>query len=89
MDRETLDRLSQSAALSNAGPGNTELLFLDGNSTFADADLDAGGLLPLLVKLIANHRSDDGENTDDQIENVTIYSLVTGLEFRKVAAKTN
>jgi hypothetical protein len=36
------------------------LLLFDGNATLADADLDAGGLLPCLVNLIAEYHSDNG-----------------------------
>ena len=57
-------------------PETTGLLLLNGNSAFADAYFDAGRFFPLLVKLIAEHHSGDGEHADGDIENVTIYGLV-------------
>jgi hypothetical protein len=53
--------------------GIAELLLLDGNTAFADIDLDPSGLLPLLVELIAEDHGGDGERTDDEVENVTTY----------------
>ena len=82
-------RASQSAALSRALPGNAALLLFDGNAVFADIDLNSGGLLPLLVELIANHHGDDGENADDEVENVTIRGLVPRIGFENASAKTN
>jgi len=64
------------ARLSRAPSGNAKLLLLDGYSAFANVDLDTGGLLPLLVELITDHRGDDGKNADDEVENVTIHGLV-------------
>ena len=37
---------------------DAELLLLNRNSAFTDVDLDAGGLLPLLVELIDNDHRD-------------------------------
>jgi hypothetical protein len=39
----------------------------------ADVDLDASGLLPLLVKLIAQYPGDDGECADYEVKNVAIH----------------
>lgn len=47
---------------------------------FADVDLNASGLLPLLVEEIANDHSRDDQCTDDEVENVTIHSLVASLK---------
>jgi hypothetical protein len=57
-------------------PRNAELLLLDGDSAFADIDLDASGLLPLLVELIAKNHGGDGEHADDEIENIAVHALV-------------
>jgi len=44
--------------VSRARFGNAKLLRFDGNTAFADIDLDASGLLPLFVELITkDHRS--------------------------------
>jgi len=53
--------------------GNSRLLLLDGNATIADADLDAGGLLPFLVELIAENHGDDGERADNEVADVAIH----------------
>jgi len=50
------------------------LFFLDRNSAVADADLDAG-LVALLIQLIAEHRRDDSQRTDDQKSDVSIHAL--------------
>jgi hypothetical protein len=41
-------------------PGIAGLLLLDGNTAFVDIDLDASGLLPLLVELMAEDHGGDG-----------------------------
>jgi hypothetical protein len=56
-----------------AAPEKIRLLLLDGNATIADADFDAGGLLPFLVELIAEDYGSNGEHAGDEIENVTIH----------------
>lgn len=64
-----------------AGPNGTwhlpfaivALFLLDGDAAFADVDLDAGGLLPLLIELIAEDYGGDGEYADDEVKNVTIH----------------
>jgi hypothetical protein len=48
------------------------LLCLDENAGFADVDLDAGGLLALLVEPIAQDHGGDGERADDEVEDVAI-----------------
>jgi hypothetical protein len=65
----------------------TQILFLlYGNSAFADIDLYTRGRPPLLVKLIADDRTHDGECADDKIENVAIHDLVS-FWSRKLATK--
>jgi hypothetical protein len=67
------------------------LLLFDGNATLADADLDASGLLPRLVNLIAQYDSDNGECANDEIENIAIHcpgfpflgSMPDGRSIRK------
>ena len=80
LDRQALDRVSQSAAPSRAHSGNIELLLLDRNATLTDTYLDASGLLPLLVELIANDHGNDDEHADNEVENVTLHSLVPRLD---------
>jgi hypothetical protein len=50
-------RILQMMRYRGSRPGITELLLLDGNTAFSDVDLDASGLLPLLVVLIAEDHS--------------------------------
>ena len=50
-----------------------KLLRLDGNAAFADVDLDASGLLPLLVELIAQDHDGNDERADNKVENVVIH----------------
>ena len=88
-NQKAVDRVFQSAALLRAHPGNAALLLLDGNAGFADIDLNTGGLLPLLVELIANHHGDDGERADDEIENIAIHDRAPRLGFENASAKTN
>ena len=52
------------------------LPFLDGNSAFANVDLDVRGLLPLLVEPIAKTHGGDGEHPDDKVETVAIPGRV-------------
>jgi hypothetical protein len=54
-------------------PGIAKLLLFDGNTAFADVYLDASGLLPLLVELIAEDYGGNGERADDKVENVAIH----------------
>src|SRR4249920_2695552 len=58
-----------------------ESLLLDGNTALADIDLDAGGLLPCLVELIAQDGGGDGEYADDEVENVAIHGHVISLQL--------
>jgi hypothetical protein len=60
-------------------PRNAELLLLDRNTAFSEVDLDTGGLLPLLIELVAEYPGGDGENADDDLENVTVHGLVAPL----------
>ena len=60
-------------------PGKPELFLLNRNTAFADVDFDAGGLLPLLIELIADDHRDDDERADHEVESVTIYDLMTPL----------
>jgi hypothetical protein len=50
-----------------------ELSFLDRNAAFADVDLDAGGLLSLLIQLIAENYRGNGEDANDEIENIAVH----------------
>jgi hypothetical protein len=59
--------------VSMAASEKYRLLLLDRNATVADADPDAGGLLPLLIELVAEDYGSNGEHTDDEIEGVTIH----------------
>ena len=52
---------------------NVELFLLNGNATIADADIDVGGLLPLLVILIAENHRADGKRPDDDVKNIAIH----------------
>lgn len=61
-------------------PGFLELLFLDRNSAFADIDLDAGGLLTLLVEQITKDAGRDDERSDDEIG--TLRFMVVLLQYR-------
>ena len=54
-------------------PEIAELLRLDGNAAFADADIYAGGILLFLVELIAQDHGNDGERADDEVESVAIH----------------
>ena len=62
------------------------LLLLDGNTAIADADRDAGGLLPLLLELIAEQHGDDGKRADREVSDVTIHPIaafrIPGLPAR-------
>jgi hypothetical protein len=53
--------------------GQLKILLLDGNAAFADVELDAGGLLPLLVELIAQDHDGNGELADNKLENSAIH----------------
>ena len=59
-----------------------KLLLFDGNAALADVDLDAGRLVPFLVEQIAEDHSGDSERADDEVENVTIHSVVTPFRYR-------
>ena len=72
-DLEVLDRHFPNDASSRRHPGSPGLLLFDGNTAFVDVDVDTGGLLPLLVELIAEDRDGDNERTDDEVENVAIH----------------
>ena len=52
-------------------------------------DLNAGGLLPVLVELIAKDRGNDHERADDKIENVAIHGLVARFRFQKRVSMAN
>ena len=67
-----------------------ELLLLDRNSAFADIDLDAGGLLTLLVEHITEHAANDDEHADEEVQNVAIHVLVpiAGRSNRPQSLKT-
>jgi len=54
--------------------GNPRLLLLDGNATITDTDLDAGGLLPFLLELIAENHGDDAKRADNEVADVTIHN---------------
>jgi hypothetical protein len=54
-------------------PRIAELLLLDGNTALANVDLDASGLLPLLLELIAQDHGGDGERADDEVENIACH----------------
>lgn len=56
-------------------PGTAELLFLNGNTALTNVEFDAGGLLPLLVELIARERCGDGQRGDDDVEKAAIHFL--------------
>jgi hypothetical protein len=71
---EALDRLSPGAPVEGA-IRKCPLLLLDRYSAFADVDLDVRGLLPLLVKLVAEDHGGDGEHPDDEVENIAIHAL--------------
>jgi hypothetical protein len=58
---------------SRATPEKYRLLLLDRNATVADADLDAGGLLPLMIELVTEDYGGNGEYTDDEVESVPIH----------------
>ena len=60
--------------LTKAPTGSPALLRFDGNTPLADVDLDAGGLLPLLVELIAEDQSDHGQHADDEVESIAIHN---------------
>jgi len=70
---EALYRRFRNDAPSTRHPGNPELLLFDGNTAFADVDVDTGGLLPLLVELIAEDRDGDDERADDEVKNAAIH----------------
>ena len=53
--------------------GQLKILLLDGNAAFADVELDASGLLPLLVELIAQDHDGNGELADNKLENGAIH----------------
>ena len=53
--------------------GQLKTLLLDGNAAFADVELDGGGLLPLLVELIAQDHDGNGELADNKLENSAIH----------------
>ena len=43
-------------------------VFLNGNAVVIDLDLDAIGLLPVLIDHIAQYNDGDAENTADDVE---------------------
>ena len=69
---EPLIGISGSRNYRGRHPGNRRPLLLDGHAVLADVDLDASGLLPLLVEVITQDRGGDGERADDEVENVAI-----------------
>ena len=50
------------------------LLTLDGDAAAADLDLNAGGLLPLLIELVAQNDGDDRKRADGDVTEVPSYS---------------
>jgi hypothetical protein len=58
-----------------------KLLLLDGNAAFADVDLDASGLLPLLVELIAQDHDGNDERADNKVENSAIHRPAALFSF--------
>jgi hypothetical protein len=59
-----------------------KLLLFDGNAALADVDLDAGRLVPFLIEQIAEDHSGDSERADDEVENVSIHSVVTPFRYQ-------
>src|SRR5712671_1344293 len=45
-------------------------LLLDRNASLAEIDLEALRLFPVLIQIIAEHRGDDDQRPDDEIEDV-------------------
>jgi hypothetical protein len=62
-------------------PEIMKLLLLDGNAAFADVDLDAGGLLPILVELIAQDHDGNGERADNKVENSATHRPAALFSF--------
>jgi hypothetical protein len=54
-------------------PGIHELLSLDRKTAVADVDVDASGLLPLLIQEITNDHDGDDKYSDHKVEKVTIH----------------
>jgi hypothetical protein len=52
------------------------IFFLDGNTAVIDVDLDATGLLPVLVELIAQYHDGDADRADDEVEKVPFHLLI-------------
>lgn len=63
----------------------THLLLFNRNTAFADADLNATGLLPLLVELIAEDRCCNDKRADDEVENVSIHGPVAPFRVQQHA----
>src|ERR1051326_2253885 len=49
-------------------PGYGTLFLLDRDALLADVDVDAAGLLALLLELIAEHDDGDDQRAEDQVE---------------------
>jgi hypothetical protein len=65
-------------------PSYRGLLLLDGNAALIDLDLDALGLLPLLVELKADDRGNDYERGDDEVESVAIHGPARSKNEEKI-----
>ena len=70
-------------------PGSAELLLLDSDSAFTDADLDPRWLLPLLVKLITEGRGGNEEQADNKIKTIAIHHSVSPFKSRRDIFKNN
>ena len=49
---------------------------MNGNAVVIDFDLDAIGLLPVLIDLIAQYDNSNPENPADEVEQVTVHRFV-------------
>jgi hypothetical protein len=55
---------------------NPESISLNGNAVVIDLDLDAIGLLPVLVDLVAQYDNGNPENAADEVEQITAHHLI-------------
>ena len=50
---------------------------MNGNAVVIDFDLDAIGLLPVLVNLIAQYNNNDPQSTADEVKQFAIHGIVS------------
>ncbi len=54
-----------------------ESIALNGNAVVIDLDLNAVGLLPVLVDLIAQYDSNGPQSTAEEVKQFTVHRLVS------------